>query len=530
MLQNPELKKIILKLWNVFWAGGISNPLTAIEQITYLIFIKRLDILDNEKVEIDKKYISVFDGTYTKVVKVKNKKTGEMEEQEEYSKEDFRWSNIKKIKSKEERLKHVSKYVFPFIKTLTGENAYFTKHMENAVFIIPSASLFHDVIILIDKIFEEIYLDRHNKKQTHQDIQGDVYEYLLSEISTSGKNGQFRTPRHIINLLVELVEPKDTDKIVDPACGSGGFLLGAYQYILTSLDKNGKYSDIDENGFKRSSTGVLSNKQIKTLETNLQGFDIDLTMVRLGLMNLIMHGIANPNIDYTDTLSQEFKKYSSSLGTYDKVLANPPFTGSLNKNDLDDTLTLSTTKTELLFINRIYSMLKVGGTAGIIVPQGVLFSTSKAFIEARKLMIENSKLKAVILMPSGVFKPYTGVVTAILIFTKGENTDKVIFYKMEEDGYTLDDKRTKKDGYGDLQDIIEKYRNKSSIVNDRKSKYFLVNKKEIVENGYDLSFESYHEIVYQNIKYEKPSVILEKLTSLEDQIFNELKEIESLYE
>lgn len=530
MLQNPEIKKLILRLWNIFWSGGISNPLTAIEQITYLIFIKRLDILDDEKKENDKNYISIFDGTYKKIIKVKNEKTGKEEDKEvEVSKEELRWSKILEIKDKEERLQHISKNVFQEIKKLEDENSHFTKHMINAVFIIPSASLLFDVMDIIEKIFEKINEDRH----AHQDIQGDVYEYLLNEIATAGKNGQFRTPRHIINLLVELVNPQENDKIIDPACGSAGFLLGAYQYILTTLDKDGKYSDTDDDGFTRSTQAILTENQRKKLSQNLKGFDIDLTMVRLGLMNLIMHGIDNPNVDYIDTLSKSFKKYSDELGSYDIVLANPPFTGNLNKGELDDTLTLSekTTKTELLFIDRIYSMLKDGGTAGVIIPQGVLFGSSTAFIETRKLMIENSQLKAVISMPSGIFKPYAGVATAILIFTKAKTTDKVFFYDMEHDGRELDDKRTKKfkkngePNYGDLQDIIQKYRNQDDIENDKKAKYFLVDKEKIIKKDYDLSFNTYHELTYTESDYGEPSNILNQLDTLEESIISELADL-----
>lgn len=531
MLQNPEIKKLILKLWNIFWSGGISNPLTAIEQITYLIFIKRLDVLDKEN-----KDSLIFNGTYKKIIKILNEETGKEEDKEiEASKKELQWSKILEIKDKEERLHHISKNVFPAIKQLEDENSHFTKHMKNAVFIIPSASLLYDVMNIIESIFKEIYKDRHDKKQTHQDIQGDVYEHLLNEIATAGKNGQFRTPRHIINLLVELIEPKENDKIVDPACGSAGFLLGAYQYILTTLDKNGKYSDTDDDGFTRSSQAILTKNQRKKLSQNLKGFDIDLTMVRLGLMNLIMHGIENPEIDYLNTLSNKFQNYQDELSTYDVVLANPPFTGNLNKDDKDENLKLDTSKTELLFIERIYSLLADKGTAGIIIPQGVLFSTSKAFIETRKLMVENSQLKAVISMPSGIFKPYTGVSTSILIFTKGKITDKVFFYDMKSDGRALDDKRNKmykengESDYGDLQNIIKKYKNIEGIRDNKKDNHFLVTKKDIVENDYDLSFNKYHEITVEEIKYPNPKDIVDELFILEDQIQNGLEEIKSYF-
>ena len=511
MLQsNPQLKSLIDKLWNKFWSGGISNPLTAIEQITYLIFMKRIDELDTKRKAdaewMGEAYTSLFAG----------------------DKETLRWSYFKQLKA-EEMLAHIQQDVFPFLKTLNGENSHFSQHMRNAVFIIPSASLLVESINIIEELFREIEIDATQQGHAFQDIQGDVYEMLLGEIATAGKNGQFRTPRHIIKLISELIEPQLGNKVGDPACGTGGFLLGAYQYIVSSLDTEGKYAVTDEDGFVRSSTSALLTQEVKqSLDGSLQGYDIDVTMVRLGLMNLMMHGIDDPQIDYMDTLS---KKYDhSELNSHDIVLANPPFTGNLNKGEIDsESLTLNTTKTELLFIDRIYTMLRQGGTAGIIIPQGVLFGTAKAFKEARKIMIEDSQLKAVITMPSGVFKPYAGVATAILIFTKAGETDNVWFYEMENDGYSLDDKRAKIEK-SDLQDIIEKYKSRDAKKeNDRKEKHFFVSKKEIVDNEYDLSFNSYKEEVYEEIEYEEPKVILGKLEALEGEIRKELLEVKSLF-
>lgn len=538
---NPTLKSLINKLWDKFWSGGISNPLTAIEQITYLIFMKRIDELDLKRVSdaecTGEKYKSLFDGVFPEPTEDESKDiaNGREDKAIRIKKEKLRWSYIKQLTS-EERIPHINRFVFPFLKELNGKNSHFTKHMKNAVFVIPSPPLLHEAIFIIEELFEEIQKDKERGNE-FQDIQGDVYEHLLSEIASAGKNGQFRTPRHIINLLVDLVEPKDGNKIADPACGTGGFLLGAYQYILTTLDQDKKYAIKDENGFIRSVASTLLTEERKQIIGNsLRGYDIDVTMVRLGLMNLMMHGIDDPNIDYTDTLSKDFQKYSNEQGSYDVVLANPPFTGNLNKGEIDDNLTLNTTKTELLFIDRIHSMLRGGGTAGVIIPQGVLFGSANAFVDARKIMIEGAQLKAVITMPSGVFKPYAGVATAILIFTKGGETDKVFFYDMQSDGRTLDDKRTKnidENGnpvYGDLQDIIIQYKNRANIVNDRGGNVFIVSKKEIVENNYDLSHSSYKEEVYQEIEYEAPDVILTKLSALENEIQIELSKIKSLYE
>ncbi len=521
---NSKLKGLIDQLWDKFWSGGISNPLTAIEQITYLIFMKRIEELDNKRIAdaqfTETKFTSLFDGIY--------KHNPDDKKEKGIEKEKLKFSYIKQLPS-DERINHINQHVFPFLKELNGKNSHFTKHMKNAVFIIPSASLLHEAIIKIEEIFEEIEKDSVENGQAFQDIQGDVYEMLLSEIATAGKNGQFRTPRHIIKLLTELVEPKYGDRIADPACGTGGFLLGAYQHIISTLDIDGKYLVKDEDGFERSTTSAMLTQERKdVLDSSLRGYDIDVTMVRLGLMNLMMHGIDDPNIDYTDTLSKSFQKFSGEQNSYDVILANPPFTGNLNKGEIDDALTLSTTKTELLFIERIYSMLRGGGTAGIIIPQGVLFGSGNAFKEAKKLMIEKSQLKAVITMPSGVFKPYAGVATAILIFTKSGDTDDVFFYNMSNDGYTLDDKRTKIEE-SDLQDIIVKYRDKTNIKNDRTNSYFLVSKKDIVENDYDLSFNTYHDEIFEEIPYDEPSVILKQLSTLEDTIQDDLNIIKNMY-
>lgn len=535
MLQNnPQLKSLIDKLWNKFWAGGISNPLTAIEQITYLIFMKRLDELDTKRKAnaewTEEQHISIFEGVFPEPTEqeIEEFANGKKDTVVRVKKQTLRWSHVKHFKA-EEMLTYMQQYVFPFIKQLGGESSHFVKHMKNAVFIIPSASLLVEAINIIEDLFKEIDKDAKEQGHAFQDIQGDVYEMLLSEIATAGKNGQFRTPRHIIKLLTELVKPKLGDKVGDPACGTGGFLLGAYQYVISSLDTEGKFAQKDEDGFIRSSTSALLTNDVKaSLDYSFHGYDIDVTMVRLGLMNLMMHGIDDPQIDYMDTLSKKFDH--SELNTYDIILANPPFTGNLNAAEIDsESLTLSTTKTELLFIDRIYTMLRQGGTAGIIIPQGVLFGSAKAFQNTRKIMIENSQLKAVITMPTGVFKPYAGVATAILIFTKAGTTDNVWFYEMENDGYSLDDKRVKIDK-SDLHDIMEKYQKRNvSIDNDRKAKHFFVPKTEIVDNNYDLSYNTYKEEVYETIMYEAPLVILDKLlkTEVGDTSEKELDKVQS---
>jgi type I restriction enzyme M protein len=519
MLQSsPVLKGKIQQLWDKFWSGGIANPLTAIEQITYLLFMKRLDDLDTKnKADAEftgEKYVSKFAGKFT--IPGTNMKV---------DKETMRWSFFKHMQA-EEMLNHVQQKVFPFLKQLNGGESPFTHYMKDAVCIIPKPSLLTESISTIDEIFAEIEKDAKEHGQAFQDIQGDVYELLLSEIASAGKNGQFRTPRHIIKLIAELVEPKLGNMIADPACGTGGFLLGAYQYIVTGLDKKKDKVKPDEDGFIRNSVSSLMTQKVSNmLNESLYGYDFDVTMVRLALMNLMMHGIDNPHVDYKDTLSKSFTEHDK----YQIVMANPPFTGSIDKGDINESLRLQTTKTELLFVENIYNLLKTGGTAGVIVPQGVLFGSGNAFVEARKILIDKCELKAVVTMPSGVFKPYAGVSTAILIFTKGSDTEKVWFYNMESDGYSLDDKRTKLDGYGDLQDIVKKFKERNSAKkNSRKEKYFFVPKAEIVKEGYDLSMSKYKEDVFEEVEYEKPKAIIKKLKAMEKEIGKELDELERI--
>ena len=523
MLQNNSaLKSKIAQLWDKFWSGGISNPLTAIEQITYLLFMKRLDDLDlKRKADAEftgEPYTSKFEGEWLP--------TGMPDKEENYvNKATLCWSHFRHLPA-EERLQHIQLNVFPFLKMLNGDESSFSHHMKNAVFIIPKPTLLVEAMSTIEEIFAEIEKDANEGGQAFQDIQGDVYEMLLSEIASAGKNGQFRTPRHIIKLIAELVEPQLGNRIADPACGTGGFLLGAYQYMVTQLDKNKKKLQPDEDGFIRNSVSSLLTKEVSDiLNDSLYGYDIDVTMVRLGLMNLMMHGVDTPHIDYKDTLSKGF----TEANQYQIIMANPPFTGSIDKGDISESLKLGTTKTELLFVENIYNLLKMGGTAGVIVPQGVLFGSGKAFVEARKILVEKCELKAVITMPSGVFKPYAGVSTAILVFTKGGETENIWFCDMQSDGYSLDDKRTKLEGYGDLQDIITQYiKRDQRKESDRKKKYFFVPKDEIVAENYDLSMSKYKEDVFEEVVYEKPAVILAKLKAIEIEINQRLNELERI--
>ena len=498
MLEST-LKSKINKLWDKFWSGGISNPLTAIEQMSYLIFMKRLDDLDERRKNLaemkDEEYTSVF---------VDN--------------EECRWSEWKHYNA-EKMLVHVKDEVFPFIKTLrNGGNSLFARHMKDAIFMIPKASLLQEAVGIIDEL---------NITAQNQDTQGDIYEYLLSEIKSSGKNGQFRTPRHIIRMMVALVDPDINDKICDPACGTGGFLINAYEHIvrkyttsdMVNVDKYGEYSNLIGDRITRKKHWDKLRKH------TFYGYDFDSTMVRIGLMNMILHGITEPNIDYMDTLSKRYDERE----IYDVILANPPFKGSIDKDDINDNLTLGTKKTELLFVEQMHNLLVTGGRCAVIVPDGVLFGSSKAHKKLRKVLLEKCQLEAVVSMPSGVFKPYAGVSTAVVVFTRGYHTERVWFYDMTADGYSLDDKRNFIDGKGDIPDVIERYGERfKEEPEDRKGKCFFVPMEEIVKEDHDLSINRYKEIVYEEVEYEPPKVILSRILKAEDGIREGIKELERM--
>lgn len=552
MLQNnPILKALINSLWNTLWSGGIANPLTAIEQITYLLFMKRLDDMET-KLEGDAKFTGDnyeskrFAGTYVPYVdeslyQITDKKSQEdakkieaalKEAKKPVSKQELRWNKFKRITPTDKMLEHVRYNVFPFIKTLNGDTSPFTKHMANAVFIIEKPTLLFEAINKIEEIFIEIEKDASDGGHTFQDIQGDVYEMLLSEIAQAGKNGQFRTPRHIIKLMAELVEPQLGNKIADPACGTAGFLLGAYQYILTDLvrKKDKKKLEKDDDGFEMATYSSFIDEKIKkVLDESFYGFDIDVTMVRLGLMNLMMHGIDNPKIDYKDSLSKSYNE----AGQYDIVLANPPFTGKIDRGDVNTSLRIESPSSELLFLDRISSMLRIGGKAAVIIPEGVLFGSSNAQKQTREIILKDNQLEAVISLPSGAFKPYTGVKTAILVFTKVEeksktwNTEKVWFYELQSDGYSLDDNRRRLKDFP-LPETKDAFDNRAkSKTKDRKS-HFFVPISEIQENDLDLSFNRYKEYEYVEQTYEPPKEILAKLMKLEKEILKDMEELNSL--
>ena len=490
---HQELKSNINKLWDRFWSGGISNPLQAIEQMSYLIFMKRLedeDISREQKAKLTgNKFISLFEKC-----------------------PDCKWS-IWTEYSADKILNHVRDNVFPFLRELGGDDSLYSKYMKNSSFSIPTPSLLIEAVKIIN--------DMHIKEQ-NRDAQGDIYEFLLGELKTAGKNGQFRTPRHIIKMMVELSNPEFGDKICDPACGTAGFLINAYEHILrtnTSKDLIKKDNEGQEYNFKANKLNANQDKMLK--ESTLYGFDIDQTMVRISLMNLMMHGITKPNIQQINTLS---KRYEES-NYYDLILANPPFKGSIDVSEMGDNFRTKTKKTELLYLELMYNLLANGGRCSVIVPDGVLFGNSKAHKNIRQLLTERCRLDAVISMPSGVFKPYAGVSTAVLFFTKGEPTKKVWFYDMQNDGFSLDDKRVKIDK-NDIPEIIEKFKKRiKKNPTNRKEKSFFVPIEEIKENDYDLSLSKYKEIEYEEIEYEKLAVLKKKILEIEDKIVKGLKEL-----
>lgn len=471
-----ETKNKVDKIWEIFWTGGITNPLTVIEQFTYLLFIKALD---DRQTDLEKN--ASFLGIKPKMIF--------KEDQQE-----LRWSNFKQLEASQ-MFNIVQEKVFPFIKNLHDDkDSAFSRYMDDAIFLIPTPQLLEKLVSNIDTL------------PMDGDVKGDLYEYLLSKLSTSGTNGQFRTPRHIIKMMVELVKPTPTDIIADPAAGTAGFLVAAGEY----LQENNK--------------DLFTVKELRDHYHNnmFHGYDMDRTMLRIGAMNMVLHGVENPNIVYKDSLSEQNKDEEK----YTLILTNPPFKGSLDYESVSSDLLkiTKTKKTELLFLALMLRMLKKGGRCATIVPDGVLFGSTRAHKAIRKEIIENHHLHAVISMPSGVFKPYAGVSTAILIFTKTGvgGTDYVWFYDMKADGYSLDDKREPIEE-NDIEDIIARYHNlENEFERKRTEQSFMVPKEEIEENDYDLSINRYKEIEYEEIEYEEPKEILENIIEIENKIQEEL--------
>ena len=501
---TAELRSQVDKVWNSFWSGGISNPLEIIEQITYLLFLRRLDDLqtleENKARRLNK---SLEQNFFPK------------------GKDNLRWSKLKNM-APQEMFNLVDKEVFPFLRSLGGDSSSYGRHMQGARFTIPTPMLLSTAIDLLDQI-----------PMQDRDTKGDLYEYMLSKIASAGQNGQFRTPRHIIRLMVELTSPTVKDTICDPASGTCGFLVNASEYLRD------KYPEI-----------LIDNKNRKHFHnTMFHGYDFDNTMLRIGSMNMLLHGVENPDISYRDSLGQDFALEEEK---YSLILANPPFAGSINiDNAAKDLLAVVKTKnTELLFLALFLKLLKPGGRAAIIVPDGVLFKSSKANKEIRRMLVEEQKLDAVISLPGGVFKPYAGVSTAILLFTKTNSggTDTTWFYDMKADGWSLDDQRkplldinklgthpstkltAEEHLKNNLPDLLDRWKKRENTERDRArtEQSFSVKREEIAAADYDLSLNRYKEVMHEHVEHVAPLRLIAELNAIEIDIQAELKRLEGM--
>jgi len=483
-----ELKNKIDSIWEMFWTGGVVNPLDVVEQMTYLMFIHDLDETDAKKAKssmmLELPYTSMFEGH-----------------------DQYKWSVFRDLPA-EKMYELMQTEIFPFIKNLHGgKESTYSKYMADAIFKIPTPQLLSKIVDALDNL----YIDMAKSIET--DTKGDVYESLLSKLATAGVNGQFRTPRHIIRMMVEMLDPKPDDTICDPACGTSGFLVASGEYLKEKYNNE-----------------IFYNSERKDHYNNhmFYGYDMDRTMLRVGAMNMMTHGVDNPNIDYRDSLSDQ----NVDTGKYSIILANPPFKGSLDADTVSADLlkVCKTKKTELLFLALFLRMLKIGGRCACIVPDGVLFGSSTAHTAIRKELIENNRLEAVISMPSGVLKPYAGVSTGILIFTKTGHggTDNVWFYDMQADGFSLDDKRTAI-ADNDIPDIIARFKNlDAEQTRERTDKSFFVPKKEIVDNGYDLSINKYKKTVYEAVEYRSAQEIMSNLYDLQIQFSEGVEKLNEL--
>lgn len=505
------IKSQVDTVWNAFWSGGISNPLEVIEQFTYLLFIRRLDDLQtlrlNQRARTKKPVKLIFpEGTDDK---------GQPYEH-------YRWSVLKNLPPAE-MFKVVGEHVFPFLRTLGGDESTYAHHMKDARFTISTPALLSKVVDLVAGI----------PLEQDKDTKGDLYEYMLAKIASAGQNGQFRTPRHIIRLMVELTAPQPGDSICDPASGTCGFLVAAADYVRRRHPK----SQTDDKLLAHFHQGMF------------HGFDFDSVMLRIGSMNMLLHGVENPDIRFRDSLSKDF---AEDADAYTLVLANPPFAGSLDyENTAKDLLqVVKTKKTELLFLALFLRLLKPGGRAAVIVPDGVLFGSSKAHKELRRVLVEEQKLDAVISLPGGVFRPYAGVSTAILLFTKTNSggTDHVWFYDVDADGWSLDDKRTpllpeeklgpvsaetltaEEHAKNNLPDVLTRWRERAGAERKRPrtAQSFCVPKTDIAAQGYDLSLNRYKEVVHEDVVHRSPKEVLAELVRIEGEILEHQKMLEGL--
>jgi type I restriction enzyme M protein len=494
MLADSKLRSQVDSLWDKLWSGGLSNPLDAIEQLSFLLFLKQLDERQQDAERAAKKR--------------------GLKSQPLFPSEELRWSYWSQLPG-DKAIKIVKEKVFPFLKQLGSKTGSFGEHMAGAEFKINKPSL----LIEACKAIDEMQISAQN-----QDVQGDLYEYLLSRLNTAGTNGQFRTPRHIIRMMVQMVDPQPGQRAIDPAAGTCGFLVNAWQYLLeTHTDK--RDLTYDEEGWPHGLTGSkLTTEEWKFSQgEGFTGYDSDsgMTMLRIGSMNLMLHGLTAPRFHYTDTLSKAFNEESR----YDVVLANPPFKGAIDASDVNPTLPTKVKKTEVLFLHLFLRLLDNGGRAAVIVPDGVLFGSSNAHVEVRKKLIEENRLDAVISMPSGVFRPYAGVSTAILIFTKGAKTDRVWFYDMEHDGFSLDDKRQRAPE-NDIPDLIAcwKNRNDADFVAKRSIRLAELKKKIAPLKADRLKHhETIHRLKFEEVIADEP----EKTRTAREKAESELSELQA---
>jgi type I restriction enzyme M protein len=493
-------------LWTEFWQGGITNPLTVIEQVTFLMYARLLDISETRDENRHKRTGKSFRSRF------------KADEQH------LRWSQFRHLGA-DEMLPVVRDKVFPHFKTVSASGSAFAEFMKDAQLMIQKPGLLVKAVGMINDL-----------PLTAGDTKGDLYEYLLSKLTTAGINGQFRTPRHVIRLMVEMVEPKPTDIIGDPACGTGGFLVQAMEYLLrthSSVEGIIEEKDPETGSLEKTYTGDLLESHRDHIRSGMfHGFDFDSTMLRISAMNLMLHGVDDPDIHYQDTLSTNFTDRFPETATegFDILLANPPFKGSLDFDDVHPSLLrqVKTRKTELLFIVLIMRMLKNGGRSAMIVPDGVLFGSTGAHQALRKLLVDDNQLEAIISLPSGVFKPYAGVSTAIVVFTKGGRTDNVFFYDVQADGFSLDDKREPIED-NDLPYCLARWKSRRlSRDLDRTQKAFLVPAHEIREANYDLSLASYKDTVYHEQFHDAPRTILQRIRSLNEDITSDVADLEGM--
>ena len=502
MTITSSLKSKIDALWLDFHSGGITNPITVIEQISYLMFARLLDLSESR----EEKRASRLGTNFKRVFPT--------------TKQHLRWSQLRQLGG-DDMLKVVRDDLFPFLRSEIQQHSALGTFLKDANCLIPSGNL----LVRAVNAIEDLPL-------TQGDTKGDLYEYLLGKLSTAGIAGQFRTPRHVIRAMIEMLDPKPTDTVCDPACGTAGFLIGTMEYLKE------KYStpslvETDEEGNKHFPGDLLEPYREHLQGDFAHGFDFDSTMLRIAAMNLLLHGIEHPAISYQDTLGSNFSEKfpQDSHDRFDVILANPPFKGTLDLDNIDPALKskVKTKKSELLFLVLILRMLKMGGRAAVIVPDGVLFGSSQAHLGVRQLLVDDNQLEGVISLPAGAFKPYAGVSTAILVFTKGGRTDEVWFYDVQADGFSLDDKRSPQPDKNDLPDMVARWTKRDpKKESDKTEKHFFVPVDDIRANKYDLSLNRYKETKHEEASYDPPRTILKRMRDLEEDILKDIDELEGM--